>query len=447
MPPKVTKFSDLFAPLPAPEAWPDNTLSTIDSDAESSSTGTLPEPLQDLDEEASEASTSSSTGTLPEPPQDLDDVASEASTSSSTSAETSDRAPDDAAARMPSQRDAKAPALEATEPVLPSPGRAEKPSPPALPSAPIVEPAAAPLAEQGAALQNASSAPVADAGQGDRALAGAPGSQEAPFVAMDEPQMADLGTPAEARLSAPFAESQALPQVATGSIFNLQGLDEAFPVMASETQDENQALVSSQQALHAAEKLGAHLSLESLTRAQSTPLPDGSVLLTAPTQAVAMTHVNARCAKALSSAKEAPETISNLLQLLRGLDLSRPAQRDVGALAQALQALQGSPLLDCDERTGASLKETSRAVQQLAEVLDQQTATELTYLRHLNDFRTMKKDLKALSDVLKNDGARVARARAKSDALLQHRGEALARRLSQLEGRLKSFLIYARSMT
>lgn len=321
----------------------------------------------------------------------------------------------------------------------------------ATPSVPVVEPAAAPLSEQAVELQNVPSAPVlaaahiADAGQGGRALAGAPVPPE-PFVALDEPQLEDTGTPSEARLSAPPADLEALPQVGTGSIFNLQGLDEAFPVMASETQDENQAIVSSQQALHAAEKLGAHLSLESLTRAKSTPLPDGSVLLTKPTRAVTMTHVNARCAKALSSAKEAPETISNLLQLLRGLDLSRPAQRDVGALARALQALQGSPLLDCDERTGASLKETSRAVQQLSEVLDQQTATELTYLRHLNDFRSMKQDLKALSDVLKNDGARVARARAKSDALLQHRGEGLAKRLSQLEGRLRSFLIYARSV-
>jgi hypothetical protein len=243
---------------------------------------------------------------------------------------------------------------------------------------------------------------------------------------------------------APPTEIPPVPEIRTGSVFNLSGLYEAFPMKASG--QEPYAVMSSAQALEAASQLGAKLKPQNLRAPQTTRLPDGSVLLTAPTQAVTVAHVSAPCAKALSGIEKSPERLLDLLKRLRKFDLNQRSQESLDALATGLKALQESDAFECDPRLRQAVDDSLSMIRKTSQALGQQTAVELTYVKHLNEFRAAKSDLKALSDVLKTDAARVAKGRAKTDAYLQRRGVALGGALSGLEQRLRSLLIFSKGV-
>lgn len=254
------------------------------------------------------------------------------------------------------------------------------------------------------------------------------------------------------RLSPPLAPAEKpgptevppVPEARTGSIFNLQGLDQVFPLKASG--QEAYAVMSSARALEAAAELGAKLKPQSLSEPKTTRLPDGSMLLTAPTQAVTVAHVSAPCAKALTAVEKDPGALLGLLKRLRSVDLSQRSQPSLDALAAGLKALQASGTLECDPTLRQAADQALAMLAKASQALGQQTAVELTYLKHVNEFRAMKSDLKALSDVLKADAARVAKGRAKTDAYLQRRSAALGGALAGVEQGLRSLLVFSKGL-
>jgi hypothetical protein len=141
-----------------------------------------------------------------------------------------------------------------------------------------------------------------------------------------------------------------------------------------------------------------------------------------------------------------PQVLLGLLKRLRGFDPSRQSQPSLDALAAGLKALQAGGALECAPTLRQAADQALSMLAKASQALGQQTAVELTYLKHLSEFRAMKSDLKALSDVLKADAARVAKGRAKTDAYLQRRGVALAGALAGVEQGLRSLLVFSKGL-
>jgi hypothetical protein len=198
-----------------------------------------------------------------------------------------------------------------------------------------------------------------------------------------------------------------------GSVFNIPGLQTAFPMRP--TALAGVSLVTASEAEETARRLGLktpnNFSVPSATR-----LPDGSVILAAPTAAVSMARVSASCSEALGSPTTRPLTE----EVLGLIDKFRRAPEDdsIGSkLAEALRALHKSPMLSCDPSLESAVAEARSFFGKLHAAVGRKTSAELMYMKHAEEFRAMKRDLKALSDVVQADGQAVAVARDKMEAL------------------------------
>ena len=479
MPSKVTKFSGLlssktpFGPLTSP-LTPSSQFATVSTTDESSDQEGAPvsEPTNAGVEQEERAPTEAPVADA-QPEQSLSDedpptVSEDSSSDEEVEAPLPDRSPAIKPAPSPPPLQFPPPTRSTGHPPLSSAPSGDKEGTGAV----VRSPGDAPLPPEDVSLGAPSSLPpegaafppkdVPGAGLG-LAVEGATvgGETKAEAVRAEnrggplEPPLAGeaallQGAPGQSSQSpedsyrAPFTEVPPLPETRTGSVFNLSGLDQAFPMKASG--QEPYAVMSSAQALDAASQLGATLKPQSLRAPQTTRLPDGSVLLTAPTQAVTVAHVSAPCAQALSGIEKAPERLLELLKRLRKFDLSQRSQGSLDALAAGLRALKDSNVSECDPRLRQAVDDSLSMLGKTSQALGQQTAVELTYVKHLNEFRAAKSDLKALSDVLKTDAARVAKGRAKTDAYLQRRGVALGGALAGVEQRLRNLLVFSKGV-
>lgn len=201
------------------------------------------------------------------------------------------------------------------------------------------------------------------------------------------------------------------PMGSPGSVFNFPGLQTTFPMQA--TALPGFSLVPASEAEEAARRLGLSVP-KNFSVPSATRLPDGSVVLAAPTTAVSMARVSASCSQALSDPAARPMTD----EVLRLIDAFRRNPTDDAAtakLAQALRAVEKSQMLACDPALAGALGEARTYFGKLQAVVGRKTSAELTYMKHAEEFRAMKKDLKALSDVVQADGQAVAAAREKTE--------------------------------
>jgi hypothetical protein len=106
-------------------------------------------------------------------------------------------------------------------------------------------------------------------------------------------------------------------------------------------------------------------------------------------------------------------------EVLRLIDSFRRNPADeaaTGKLAQALRALEKSLMLACDPALAGAIGDARTYFGKLQAAVARKTSAELTYMKHAEEFRAMKKDLKALSDVVQADAQAVAAARDKSES-------------------------------
>ena len=412
---KVTKFSDLlntkeaFAPLASPPT-PLSQFATLSSTEESSEASSLSdEPMNKVPSDKSEAKNLDQQGRSPAPQPDSTDVSS----SDSSDAES----------------DASEESMQSTSPVDPTafPKDSSKTD--------ETHPAAtkpSPMDSEGAPLPDSMEESQVDAPAEDTPI-------EATNLDAQVDQASTKGL--ERRVDEKKASLQdALPvgrsteafsTTRAGSVFNLQGLDQAFPMQSSER--ESFSLVSSSKALQEAAKMGVKLTANSLSKPKTTRLADGSLLLTAPAKAVSMARVAPSCAAALNSMSKSPERLLQPLKILRAFDLATHSPQSLEELTTALRSLRGDDLLSCAPDLIPDVEKALSMLDKVGSAIGQQTSAELIYLKHVNEFRAMKSDLRALSDVLKVDGARVSKMREKVDELVRRRGSVLSGRLEKIE--------------
>ena len=169
----------------------------------------------------------------------------------------------------------------------------------------------------------------------------------------------------------------------------------------------------------------------------SSRLPDGSTLVAAPTTAVALAHVSEPCSTALRdpSARGAVAEVLGLLDRVRSAPV--PDNALLGQLTPRLARLRESGVLSCDPALEGAVTELGRLFGKLQVVRSRQTSSELTYAKHAEAFRAMKRDLRALSEVLQADAKSVAAARAKTAAVAQRSLPGAAKALSEASRRLR----------
>lgn len=418
---RTVKFSDLltrpaeFAPLDAPPSPSSqlDTLSTTDSDTEEESpspentaeTSEATTPSNDAQKPGTalkdaEATVDSSPPTLPTavadasaPPSDTPPASTPPSDSPPVTVTSSDPSP----AVLPSS------APSATvQPTIAGAQESKPPTEEASPSSSAQSPNLTPMT---ADAQNASVASLSpspeDTGPPN------PSTTEASPLAPTQPSL-----PSTSQAAVPSAPP--LPEAsAPGSIFNLPGLQTAFPMQPTSLQGFSVVALSEAEAT--ARLLGLktpkNFSVPSVSR-----LPDGSVILASPTTAVSMARIGPACSAALGNAGTRPltEEIMGLVEKFR-----RAPNDDAvtSKLADALRKLQKSDLPSCDPAFAAALSEARGFFGKLNEATSRKTAAELTYLKHVEEFRSMKKDLRALSDVVQADGKAVVAARDKVVAM------------------------------
>ena len=202
------------------------------------------------------------------------------------------------------------------------------------------------------------------------------------------------------------------PTGSPGSVFNLPGLQTTFPMRA--TALPGFSLVPASEAEEAARRLGLAVP-KNFSVPSATRLPDGSVVLAAPTTAVSMARVSASCSQALSDPAARPMT-DEVLRLIDAFRRNPTDDASTAKLAQALRAVEKSQMLACDPALAGALGEARTYFGKLQAAVGRKTSAELTYMKHAEEFRAMKKDLKALSDVVQADGQAVAAAREKTES-------------------------------
>ena len=288
---------------------------------------------------------------------------------------------------------------------------------PVAPPAPLlaVEPSSASspevaMASASSALASAAVPETASSSQEPPAPSIAPQAPLGPPEALVPPRPSSaLGSPPIEVAQAPAI--QTVPPLPTGeppgSPFNLPGLEAAFPVKP--TGLGGVSILSATEAAETTRRLGLRTDL-SVPRASR--LADGSLLLSAPTTAVSLAHISASCAEALGSAA----TQQLVRQTLGLIAAFRHAPQDEGTamrLAEALQALKRAQLQTCDAALGAAIEDARNTFGKLRLAAKQRTAAEMTHLRHAEEFRALKRDLRALGDVVRADAHNAAGAREK----------------------------------
>ena len=218
-----------------------------------------------------------------------------------------------------------------------------------------------------------------------------------------------------------------------GSIFNMAGLQQAFPMPP--TSLPGFSIVSAAEAEETVRRLGLKTP-QNFSVPSATRLPDGSVILAAPTTAVSMARINASCSAALSSPSTRP-LVDGTLTLIDKFRGNPNDDASASKLAEALRALQKTELLSCDPALAGAVSDARNFFGKLHSAVSRQTSTELTYLKHVEEFRSMKRDLRALSDVVQADGQAVASARDKVNALRKKSLSAAATSLFAIKSKLR----------
>jgi len=218
-----------------------------------------------------------------------------------------------------------------------------------------------------------------------------------------------------------------------GSIFNLPGLQKAFPMRP--TALPGFSLVSASEAEEAARRLGLQTP-KNFSVPSATRLPDGSVVLAAPATAVSMARVSASCSAALSDPAARP-LADEVLRLIDAFRRNPGDDTATAKLTEALRRVDKSQMLSCDPALAGAVGEARTFFGKLQAAVGHKTSAELTYMKHAEEFRAMKKDLKALSDVVHADGLAVTGARDKVEAFKKKRLPQAAASLYVITSRLR----------
>lgn len=223
------------------------------------------------------------------------------------------------------------------------------------------------------------------------------------------------------------------PPAAPGSPFNLPGLERAFPVQP--TGFAGLSVLSVPEAEEAARRLGLRAPRD-FSVPSASRLPDGSVVLAAPTAAVSLAHVSAGCTEALGSATT-QLLVKQTLELVAAFRRAPQDDAVAAKLADALQSLKRAQLHACDAALASAVQDARATFGKLRHAVGQTTAAELTHLRHAEDFRAMKRDLRALGEVVEADARKAASAREKLEAFKRQALPQAATTLAFLAARLK----------
>jgi hypothetical protein len=195
------------------------------------------------------------------------------------------------------------------------------------------------------------------------------------------------------------------------------------------------------EAAEAARRLGLRTDFSAPSASR---LADGSLVLSAPTAAVSLAHVTAGCAEALGSAAT-QQLVKRTLDLIAAFRRSPYDDAVATRLADALQALKRAELQACDTALGAAVQDARTTFGKLRVAVNQKTSSELTHLRHADDFRAMKRDLRALGDVVQADARSSAAAREKLEAFKRQALPQVATTLAFIAARLGQMQDLARS--
>ena len=242
-------------------------------------------------------------------------------------------------------------------------------------------------------------------------LSAIPIAPELPATAHELPTTApELPGPAAPELPLISPVPPLPTQEPPGSPFNLPGLEQAFPMKP--TGLGGVSVLSVPAAAEAARRLGLKTDFSAPAASR---LADGSVVLSAPTTAVSLAHVSAGCVDVLSSA-ETQQLVKQTLDLIAAFRRAPLDDAVATRLADALQALKRAQLQACDAALGAAVQDARATFGKLRAAVNQKTAAELTHLRHADDFRALKRDLRALGDVVQADARSATSAREKLEA-------------------------------
>jgi hypothetical protein len=130
---------------------------------------------------------------------------------------------------------------------------------------------------------------------------------------------------------------------------------------------------------------------------------------------VSLAHVSASCAEALGSAAT-QQLVRQTLGLIAAFRRTPEDEGTAMRLAEALQALKRAQLQTCDAALGAAVEDARTTFGKLRLAAKQRTAAEMTHLRHAEEFRALKRDLRALGEVAQADARNAAGAREKLEA-------------------------------
>lgn len=430
---RTVKFSDLltrpaeFVPLDAPPSPSSqlDTLSTTDSDTEEESQS--PEKTAETSEATPPSNDAQKPGTaLKDAPATVDPSSPTLPTAmANTSTPPSDTPPASTppSDSPPATGTSSDPSPATVQPTIAGAQESEPPTEEAGPSSSTPSPKITPMP---ADAQNAT----------DASLRPSPEDMGSPTPSTTE---ASPGVPTQPSL--PSMSQDAVPSApplpeasAPGSVFNLPGLQTAFPMQPTSLQGFSVVALSEAEAT--ARLLGLktpkNFSVPSVSR-----LPDGSVILASPTTAVSMARISPSCSAALGGNAGTRPLTEETMGLVEKFRRAPNDDAVTSKLAEALRKLQKSDLPSCDPAFAAALSEARAFFGKLNEATSRKTAAELTYLKHVEEFRSMKKDLRALSDVVQADGKAVVAARDKVVAMRKKNLQEAGARLFTVSSKLQ----------
>ena len=197
---------------------------------------------------------------------------------------------------------------------------------------------------------------------------------------------------------------------AVGSIFNLPGLEDAFPMVPSNLPGFSVVPLPDAGLAAAALAGSAKVAVPGVT-----PLQDGSTLVAVPAPAVSLARLSQPCYVALAG--EARRRVLRAALRAASRIVKRPdAEESYAQLAQALATLQQADVGACDATLAAAVTSVTQLLQKRRASTTAREAVELTYRQHAQEFRAMKQDLTAMTAVLRIDAQAVDDARRRDAA-------------------------------
>jgi hypothetical protein len=213
-----------------------------------------------------------------------------------------------------------------------------------------------------------------------------------------------------------------------GSVFNLDGLQRAFPMRPSEAP--GFSLLSHEEARAQARRIGVPLTtVPSVAR-----LSDGSALVATSERAVALSHLSPSCVASLTEIGGGGELFRSTAAAAAVVALQPLAEEACETLRRAL-AIMPAPN-GCDASLAAAATRAATLLGRREAAARASQRAELAYAQHAEQLRALRRDLGALEASLQVDAAAAGAARDRHTALLRSSAEPLAAAAWELSQRL-----------